>query len=177
MKADSTVQQQAASRVGIALLIVTISLLFGTISLLFMAAPPSEQSLSAPPAFWLNTIALAASSWMLQRAWNQREQPGSRRWLLGAMLAGLLFLLGQVLAWAQLYAHGISFSGSGVRASYLYTLSGLHAFHLVGGLLFCLWVWGRFERGGRQRLDLALYLWHFLGILWLYLLGVLMVNL
>src|SRR5208282_2899838 len=77
--------------------------------------------------------------------WLGLGRPALRRTLLwlGATLAlGLMFLAGRVVAWRQLTAQGFAFNRWASPASYFfYLITGLHAAHLVIGVLmlvFCL---------------------------------------
>jgi cytochrome c oxidase subunit III len=58
------------------------------------------------------------------------------------------------------------------HSSFFYLFTGLHAAHLLGGLvaLFVV-VLGKSKR--RELVDVVCYYWHFLGILWLALFAVL----
>jgi cytochrome c oxidase subunit 3 len=61
-----------------------------------------------------------------------------------------------------------------VSASFLYILSGLHIFHLAGGLIWLLVLLfqtfsGRITQQNVLPLDLGSIYWHFLDLLWLYL--------
>jgi cytochrome c oxidase subunit III len=166
-----------AARMGLWLLILTITILFLVISLLFMVAKPGETKTDVPAGFFLTTLLLAGSSISLQMAWINRKNTAALRWLDLSIALALLFLAGQGLTWWNMASEGILFAGSGPRVSYLYVLTGLHAAHLLGGLGLIGYVRAAYLRGGMQRLDMALYFWHFLGLLWVYLIGVMAVNL
>ncbi len=58
------------------------------------------------------------------------------------------------------------------HSAFFYLFTGLHAVHLIGGLiaLFVV-VFGRKKR--RELVDVAAYYWHFLTVLWLVLFEVL----
>ena len=58
------------------------------------------------------------------------------------------------------------------HGAFFYLFTGLHAAHLLGGLiaLFVL-VFGRKKR--REIVDVTAYYWHFLSVLWVILFGVL----
>ncbi len=95
-----------------------------------------------------------------------------------AALLGLAFLGGQYLAWQQLHARGV-FLSTNPHHSFFYVLTGVHALHLLGGL-----VWGLVSvvrlralalTPGEDGLRLFATYWHFLGALWLYLLFLLFV--
>lgn len=165
-----------SGKVGVWLLMITIAILFGALSLAYMTAGNSPVNFSIPWGFYANTFILVLSSVMLHYGWLHRHRAGKRVMLRPAVLLGLLFLGSQVFAWYQLYQHGMDISQSGQKVSYLYLLTGLHAAHLIGGIGFLLYVWATYQRKGQQYLETAVYFWHFLGILWVYLLCVLVAN-
>ena len=165
-----------AQKMGIWLLMLTIALLFGTLSLAFMLTGDKPVDFSVPWGFYLNTVILLASSVLLHLGWVKRKQQGQGILLRPAVILGVAFLLSQAFAWFQLYTHGLDLAHSGRKVSYLYLLTGLHAAHLLGGILFLVYVWVKYDGNGRKYLESAVYFWHFLGILWIYLLCVLMVN-
>lgn len=164
------------SKLGIWLLMVTVALLFGAISLLFLGTPDSQVAYRIPWAFYLNTVILLLSSALLHWGWLRRNVQGRSQFLPQTILVGVLFLASQVFAWYQMLSAGLGINNAGPKISYLYVLTGLHAAHLIGGLLFLLYVWRTYDKHGRRYLEGAIYFWHFLGVLWIYLLAVMMVN-
>ena len=98
-------------------------------------------------------------------------------WVRLTALLGILFLAGQSLAWNILHRQG-TFLDSGPASSFAYLLTGAHAVHLVAGVLVLLYA--GFNRRQRRSLesrriviDVAAWYWHFMGLLWLYLLALL----
>ena len=85
--------------------------------------------------------------------------------------------------WVELVRNKIFFGGvdSNPAGSFLYVLTGVHAFHLITGLIFLLIVLRksfRYQVHSRQMLSIGnvtIY-WHFLGGLWLYLYLFLLLN-
>ena len=129
---------------------------------------------------WANTLMLILSSVALQWA-----QYSVRRGQMDAMRVGLLaagaftvvFLFGQLLAWRQMGAM-VYFQVTNPAIAFFYLITGLHALHLLGGLVA--WgrtvtrVWGDFEVAKvRQSVELCAVYWHFLLLVWLVLFGLL----
>jgi len=167
---------QMASKMGVWLLMISIAIVFGALSLAYMVTGERPVDFSVPWGFYANTLILIASSVLLHIGWLRRGQQGRGMILRPAMWLGLAFLISQVFAWYQLYSHGMDLTSAGQKVSYLYLLTGLHAAHLIGGILFLGWVWARYQSIGRKYLETAVYFWHFLGVLWVYLLCVLITN-
>jgi cytochrome c oxidase subunit 3 len=83
------------------------------------------------------------------------------------------------MAWRQLTAQGFAFDHWSTPASYFfYVITGLHAAHLVFGvlaLLVCLCFLGRFKRVELRQIavDATAWYWHAMSLAWLLLLAVL----
>ena len=99
------------------------------------------------------------------------------RWVQATTLLGLGFLFGQWRAWQWLRAKDI-FSTSGPASSFAFFMTGAHAVHLVGGigvLLYACFAPGPRRSLERRRIavDVTTFYWHFMSVLWLYVLGLL----
>jgi cytochrome c oxidase subunit 3 len=157
-------------------------------------AAPDWQHFRLPPILYLNTLLLAASSATLEQgrarlrwSWldtlNQpdpRAAPRGIGWLYATLALGLLFLLGQVLAWRNLAGQGL-FLATNPSSSFFYVFTALHALHLAGGLMALGYVLVRLRGSAAgppgEALGAASLYWHFMDVLWLYLLLVLVLRL
>lgn len=148
-----------------------------------------------PRILFLNTLLLCLSSITMELArrhifrefdvleeWLGLGRPALHRTLpwIGVTLAlGLMFLTGQVIAWRQLTSQGFAFDRGATPASYFfYLITGLHAAHLLLGVLvlvFCLFALARLKRIESRQIavDSAAWFWHTMGFAWLVLFGVL----
>jgi cytochrome c oxidase subunit 3 len=147
------------------------------------------QHISLPPILWFNTLALIASSIALEYARRRvaafmRGQENSRsssmRWLSITMGLGLVFVCGQYLAWLQLRSEGL-YLPTNPNSSFFYVFTGVHVLHVLGGLGGLSRVILKFRSTAsplrRSTIDATSYYWHFMGMLWLYLLFVLWLKL
>lgn len=159
---------------GIGLLIVTVIVLFSTLGSAFMRANKTIE-IQLPSLFYINTLILLVSSACLHLAWVSRSDNRSKNLLLATLVLGLAFLIGQGFAWSSLYGQGIDIARSGRQASYLYLMTGLHAVHIIGGLGFAAYVFFAYAGKGKSYLESALFFWHFLGLLWIYLMCLLLI--
>ena len=94
------------------------------------------------------------------------------------MILGLLFVAGQYVAWRQLAALGM-YLATNPSSSFFYVLTAVHAIHVLGGLGGLIYVLRKFHRSNLRRntlVAMARY-WHFMGVLWLYLIVLLWVKL
>ncbi|MEM6768452.1 MAG: hypothetical protein AAF824_08505 [Bacteroidota bacterium] len=168
-----------SARMGLWLLMLTIIILFGSISLAFMIYPireGQESSLSVPPLFYVNTLILIISSITIHQSWKFNQFAEGKRWLWISMMLGIGFLLSQSWAWYQMQQQGMFIGGNNPRISFLYVLSLLHAAHIIGGLAFFFYALRQYGKREQNALELAMYFWHFLGVLWIYLLAVLFLQ-
>jgi cytochrome c oxidase subunit 3 len=97
-------------------------------------------------------------------------------WLQITTALGLLFLAGQAWAWHDLRGRGFYLATTS-SSSFAYLLTGMHAVHLAGGiavLVYALAV-SRWRPPEVQRIavDVVSWYWHFMGALWIYILGLL----
>ena len=154
--------------------------------------------IALPPILYLNTAILLLSSLTMEigrhnifreidvlEEWLGLGRPALNRtlpWIGASLLLGSLFLAGQALAWRQLTAQGFAFDHWSTPASYFfYVVTGLHAAHLVLGLvalLFCLCAlgWLRKVEFRQIAVDATAWYWHTLGLAWMLLLAVLVVG-
>ena len=100
-------------------------------------------------------------------------------WLGATLVLGLGFLAGQYVAWRDLMARGIYMSGT-PSSSFFYILTGMHAIHLLGGILalfYALFVVRGHHGFDRRRvtLDVTSWYWHSMTVLWVYILFLLVV--
>jgi len=136
-----------------------------------------------PTILYFNTLVLVASSITLHLARrrfavlttgvDQDAQPSFRA-LYGTLVLGCLFVAGQYAAWLQLRSEGL-YLASAPSSSFFYLLTVLHALHVIGGVFGLAYVISKLHRGVLRMttLSAASQYWHFMGLLWLYLLLVL----
>ncbi|HEY6250219.1 MAG TPA: cytochrome c oxidase subunit 3 [Candidatus Angelobacter sp.] len=98
-------------------------------------------------------------------------------WLGLTVLLGFGFLGGQILAWNFFRQQGI-YLASYPSGSFFYLLTGLHALHLLGGLvvLVCTLAgsWMRMKLDNQRiAVDVTGWYWHFMAVLWIYIFAIL----
>lgn len=135
------------------------------------------QHVALPKILFLNTLLLLASSGTLETARRRVAAGRAGAWVAGTLALGLAFLVGQFVAWRQLAAAGLYLS-SNPASDFFYVFTALHALHLLGGVAALGYLFARL-RTAPERAPMgavALY-WHFMGVLWLYLLLILVTRL
>lgn len=158
---------RSAETLLVAFLATVVMLFAGFTSALLIRRTGSDWTrLELPPLAYGNTLVLLLASVAIECA----RRTGERRWttLTGAL--GLLFLGGQVALWCALSSTG-AFVTAHPQGAFLFLLSSVHGLHLVGGLGGLAWLLLR-----RARPRLAAVYWHFLGLVWLYVLVLLGVQ-
>jgi cytochrome c oxidase subunit 3 len=167
---------------GIALGIVSILMFFMALASAFLVRRGTSGDwipVHLPVVLWLNTLALIASSFTLERArraLSRLDLSGFRKlWTVTTGL-GALFLIGQLVAWRQLVAQGV-FMASNPASSFFYIFTAAHGLHLLGGVGALLYVLVRKFDNTRIALptaaEIASYYWHFMDGLWVFLLALL----
>ena len=178
-----SMQRQHVLNLGMWMFLATVTMLYAAFSSAYLVRGASQDwmQVAVPGILGWNTLLLALSSVAVEigrrNALAGRWGEG-RTWLVVASVLGLAFLAGQVGAWRQLVVNDISWSTT-PHSSFFYILSGTHALHVVGAWAFLATVTaliGDHRREPVARLGLVrrcATFWHFLAVLWVYLLGVL----
>lgn len=138
-----------------------------------------------PPILYLNTFVLILSSVALAIARRRfaSVRPvvnlfgDAAQWLYAASALGVFFLAGQCAAWMQLRSQGI-YLATNPSSSFFYVLTVAHAVHILGGLCGFAYVILKLRRGRLEKsaLDVLSRYWHFVDLLWVYLLFLLLLE-
>lgn len=173
-------RRRELNQLGLWMFLGTVTMLFAafTSAYLVRRASLDWQSIVLPPVLWVNTAALAASSLTLEGSrWAGRHgRVGpARLGMVATIVLGAGFLAGQVGAWQALAAQGI-FVPTSPHSSFFYILTGVHAVHLVAGLVLLANALRWLVRGADAVVRTwegpaanAATFWHFFGGVWVYL--------
>ena len=178
------------SSTGIWVVLFAVTMMFAAFSSALIVRKGSSldwQGFKLPSIFYFNTFLLICSSVTLEVARrrvatfmgglrNKAKRPA--RWLYITLFLGLLFVAGQYVAWVQLRAQGL-YLATNPSSSFFYLLTAVHALHVLGGLTGLLHVIRKLSNSTLRRSTLiaAARYWHFMGILWIYLLSLLWMKL
>ncbi|HAN65174.1 MAG TPA: cytochrome oxidase subunit III [Chitinophagaceae bacterium] len=135
------------------------------------------KPVSVPQIFWISTVVMVLSSLTLQmalRSFKQREMNKYRLLIGVTLLLGIAFVVCQWLGFQQLWRQQITFKGAGA-GQFLYVIFGLHAIHVIGGVVVLLVMFikaflGRVKLYSAVPVEVAATYWHFVDLLWIYLL-------
>jgi cytochrome c oxidase subunit 3 len=175
---------------GIWVVVYAITMTFAALTSALIVRKGSSldwQHFTLPSILYFNTVLLLGSSVALEISRRRvaafmggiaipLESPA--RWLYITLVFGLLFVIGQYEAWARLSAEGL-YLATNPSSSFFYVLTAAHALHVLGGLGGLLYVIGKLRKSDLRRstLDAASRYWHFVDVLWVYLLFLLWMKL
>ena len=130
-----------------------------------------------PKIFWYSTAVIICSSLTVilsRNFFRQREMKQYRLWLAVTLVLGILFVYLQYIGFRQLWYQGITLTRS-VSFSFLYIIVGLHALHVVAGVIALIIILAKAYSTKRKNyspvtIELMNTYWHFVDLLWIYLL-------
>ena len=166
-------------RLGLWMFLGTVTMLFAAFASAYIVRRSGTdwKDIELPRMLWLNTMALVASSVVLE--WASR-QAARHRWnavrvgFVATIALGAAFLGGQVMVWRELVAMGV-YLPSDPHSAFFYMLTAAHAVHVVPALMVLVWgaaaAW-RQPRAGialewDTRMSVCRTFWHFLGGVWM----------
>ncbi len=132
-----------------------------------------------PQAFYISTalIILSSITYILaKRAVKSDNQKLASIWLCTTLGLGIAFIILQFIGFSQMLESGYYFTGptSNIKMSYIFLIAFVHIVHVVAGLISLLVVLvqqlrGKYTAANLLGLELGATFWHFLDILWVYL--------
>jgi cytochrome c oxidase subunit 3 len=175
------------ARTGIWVALAAIAMSFAALTSALIVRQGSGndwQHILIPRILYLNSAVLVLSSLTLEVARKKvasyirlegvtRSQ--AMQWLGATLALGLAFVAGQYLAWLQLRSEGL-YLATNPNSSFFYVLTAVHAIHVLGGLGGLVRVMYLVSAPvpilRKSTMDSTSYYWHFMGMLWIYLLFV-----
>lgn len=129
-----------------------------------------------PKIFYLSTAVIIASSisiYLAQKAMAAREMARYRLLVSVTAVLGLAFVATQFIGFSELWASKITFKDS-VAGSFFYIITGVHALHVVGGIIALVVLFLRAYNTKTKfysttPVETAGLYWHFVDLLWIYL--------
>lgn len=119
-----------------------------------------------------NTLVLLTSSLSAVLAHKAAEEGNGKKaagLLRLTCLGGLMFLIVKSFEWAHEIREGFTIQAGGFW-SYYYTAAGLHAFHVICGMIIMLWVASTAEKNQElHRVENIGIYWHFVDLVWIFL--------
>jgi len=183
--ADGDAEAPGATRLGMRLFLASLAVLFAGALVAFWVVRASATDwppIGAPPmprVLVLSTLLAAGASATLQAALTairRGNEPALGRRLALALALGTAFLACQALAWFQFFDRETF--GRHLYGFTFYTLTGLHALHVIGGVVALAVVRIRarhhtYSWAAHAAVRSTAAYWHFLGAMWVVIYGTL----
>ncbi len=168
-------RRRSLNRIGLWLFILSETFLFsGLLSSRFFLSgldrsDDLDQTLGLAITFiliWSSFTAYRAETY----AFHGRQKEFSRN-VIFTILLGVLFLAGVGYEWAEAFKHFPPGTGFGTL---FFTMTGVHAFHVLTGLIALaavFWVGrrGAFTSGNSWPVEGAVKYWHFVDVAWVFI--------
>ena len=167
------------------LFIVSVVMIFASMTSAYIVRMSEGNWLEfeLPDIFWYTSILIILSSVSLHWAYISAKRDSLdqlRVAILVTAILGFSFLVGQWYSWVALVDRDVYFVGN-PAGSFLYVFTGLHAIHLISGVIFLIIVLisslrFKIHSQNMAQMEMCTTYWHFLGGLWLYLFMFLLLN-
>jgi cytochrome c oxidase subunit 1/cytochrome c oxidase subunit I+III len=170
------------TKIGILTFILSEAGFFATLLLAYLyfygrpQPGPGPRDLDVPRTLVFSVCLFASSFtfWRSEIAMSKRHRGSMLGWLALTIVLGGIFLVGQGTEYWKLFQTGVDVS-TNLFSTTFFTLTGFHGLHVLFGLialLIFLWLaWrGDFASGGEPAFEAAGYYWHFVDIVWVFVL-------
>ena len=172
-RSQETRKNIGTNRLGLWLFLISDAFVFGGLLisrfyLMGATRPHLEQTLGL-----IVTAVLLLSSFFMNRAdtaMAHGDQQAMTRNTLITLLLGLVFLVGVLGFEWRLAPFG---PADGVQGAIFYMLTGMHAFHVLTGVIFLAFVVrngrkGLYSRSQYWQVEAAAIYWHFVDVVWIF---------
>lgn len=161
--------------------LIAVYILFRQHNAEIVSAVHSELGFGGILLVTFNTFLLLTSSWAMVMGLRQIQRDNKQgliRWLGVTAALGTAFVLLQYYEYNQLSEMGVilaasrdNFDGFGMR---FYAPTAFHGAHVIIGVLWCLWVMWRAQKGAyssRNNVGVEVFglYWHFVDVVWIML--------
>ena len=136
--------------------------------------------INLPSAFYISTVVIILSSLsyiLAKSAIKENRLSMTTIWLWITLGLGVVFIVLQFNGFSQMVAQGYYFTGptSSIKMSYVFLIAMVHIIHVVAGIISLLVVLynqykEKYSSTEYLGLSLGATFWHFLDLLWVYLL-------
>jgi cytochrome c oxidase subunit 3 len=163
-----------SNRLGLWLFLLSDSFMFGGLLVArFYLLGPSQRPEVEGLLGLIVTIILLISSFFMNRAETAMAHGDQKTFLQGTLITlvlGVIFLVGVVGVEWQLAPFGPNSSAAG---SLFFAMTGLHAFHVLTGVIFLAIIYrngraGRYTAEDHWGVEAAAVYWHFIDVVWIF---------
>lgn len=174
--------------IALYLLLIGLSTLFiaFSISYIYHRVSNGFEPIQLPWLFYVNTAILLATSYILHKTKQYYLEDDTSKYMTSlwvSLVLSILFLFLQFFAWKQLLSSGIGMLDT-TLSSFVYLISGVHFLHVIAGIPILVRFIMIAHRRMKEPVSVLIYYsdpdklrglemittyWHFLDILWIYL--------
>jgi len=159
----------------------SIMMMFGAFTSAYIVRQAAGNWLEfpLPNIFYVSTAIILLSSVTLHLSYRGFKAGSEKQYkglLVLSFILGIGFLVSQYIGWQTLFATGVDMKGNPAGA-FLYVITGVHALHILGGigtfivaLIHAFSLEYKITEKRKIRFELVVHYWHFVDLLWLYLL-------
>jgi len=175
-------------KIGIWLFLASEVMLFGGLFAAYIllrngaAQWPLGASILSVPLAAANTLVLISSSVTMVMSWASlvRKDFGKFRLFMGlTVVLGLVFMVIKSTEYRAKFHHEL-FPRTNTFLAIYFTLTGLHALHVLGGMVVNAYLWGPGSAMWKSeplrftnRVEAAGLFWHFVDLVWIFLFPIL----
>lgn len=137
-----------------------------------LTGPYPRDVLGVPIIATICLLASSATIVLAERAFARADDTGFRFWWMMTLALGLIFISSTAREWHELITkHGLTISTNLFGTTY-YSLVGLHASHVLVGLILLAFVLllsfrGELKRRHAESLQMISWYWHFVDAVWI----------
>lgn len=182
LNSQSLEGRRLASRIAMIVVLVSFSMLFASLFLGYVyfritspVWPPMgmEKVSLFFPTISTFLIVLSSLTFIVFKSsfGGGTDKKKTMFWLGVTILLGLVFMGCQLSLWADLSSEGF-YASSGIFPSLIYSLTWIHAAHVVMAIFTLLWLIPNvfkndFTVGGENKVHNVGSFWHFLSVVWI----------
>jgi len=130
-----------------------------------------------PQIFYYSTAVMLLSSFTMQwalKSFKERGMQQYRRLITVTVILGVGFIIMQILGFSHLWNSNVKLKGPTGSGQFLYVIFGLHAVHVLGGVIALLVMFikafsARIRNYNPVPVEVMSTYWHFVDLLWVYL--------
>ena len=137
------------------------------------------KNFELPSSFYISTGILIVSSLtyiLAKKAIKDNNSKLCTSFLITTLVLGFAFIFFQFQGFSQIVGQGYYFTGesSSVTTSYIFLIAMVHIFHVIAGIISLVVVLfnqfkGKYSSQNMLGIELGATFWHFLDLLWVYL--------
>lgn len=165
-------QRPAMNQVGLWLFFLSESFLFAALATarFFISGTDRPEELNQALGLGITAVLLVSSltAFRAEAAIAEGDRAGFQRFLLATILLGLVFVGGVVVEWST-----AEFDISEPYGTAFFSMTGLHATHVISGIVMLAMVYwlstrGHFSSEQHWGAEATIKYWHFVDVVWVF---------